>query len=70
MRSEEEDVFWRDPADEIGDKAKFKALICKLSGVPVSQYEEWIDSMSVEYFAIYCERILNEDTVKLLIRVL
>jgi hypothetical protein len=46
------------------------ALICRLSGVPVSQYETWLDSMSPEYFAIYCESILDEDNFKLLTRVM
>lgn len=59
-----------DDVERLQKRAAFIALVCKLSGVPVSEYEAWLDSMSPEYFGHYIESILDKSTVKLLMRVL
>ncbi len=50
-------------------QAFFMAYVCKLSGVPVKDYEAWLDTMSPEYFVLYCDELLDEDNANLLMRV-
>jgi hypothetical protein len=45
-----------------------EVLICRFVGVPFSQYDEWRDSMSDEYFVLLCSTLAEMTNV--LIRVM
>ena len=57
------------PIDRLRQQASFMTLICRLSGVPLDRYEDWLDSMSEVYFAHYVQRVFEKDMVEILSRI-
>ncbi len=65
-----EDDFWVLPYDELAGRAQFMAMVCKVSGVAADRYEEWLDSMSPEYFALHCDAVFEKKSLQFLMRAL